>query len=192
MHSMQDPHVETLDLRSIRFLARLLETGSVTRAGEACGLSQPSASRVLARLRDVLGDPLLVRGQQGHVLTSRAESLREGVQEALAAMGFVFTRDGFDPAATDRVFHVAASEYTMCTGAGALLQAVLAQAPRARVHFEQIGSATLDALESGRIDLPSWDMSRQSRSARSPWATSTSWGSLTGLIPWRGMRLRSR
>jgi DNA-binding transcriptional LysR family regulator len=150
---MQDPHVESLDVRSLRFLARLLETGSVTRAGEACGLSQPTASRALARLRDALGDPLLVRGQQGHVLTERAESLREGVQEAESAVALVFMQDSFDPALTDRVFRVAASEYTMCTGAGALLQAVLARAPLAMIHFEQIGSGTLDALEAGTIDL---------------------------------------
>jgi DNA-binding transcriptional LysR family regulator len=153
MDLMQDPHVENLDLRSLRFLARLLETGSVTRAGEACGLSQPTASRVLARLREALGDPLLVRGQQGHVLTSRAEALQEEVREAEAALGLVFAQGRFDPATTERVFHVAASEYTMCTGAGALLRAVLAQAPLATIHFEQIGTGTLDALEAGTIDL---------------------------------------
>ena len=131
MRHMQDPHIESLDLRSLRFLARLIETGSVTRAGEACGLSQPTASRVLGRLRDALGDPLLVRGQHRHVLTPRAEALRQAVREAEEAVGLLLAPNDFDPATTERSFRMGATEYSMATVVSGLLRRVQAEAPRA-------------------------------------------------------------
>lgn len=156
MGLMQDPHIESLDLRSLRFLARLIETGSVTRAGEACGLSQPTASRVLARLRDALGDPLLVRGQQKHVLTSRAEALRDAVREAEEAVALLLARGDFDPAVTERTFRMGATEYSMATVVSGLLQRIQAAAPRSLVRFLPVGPATLDALEAGDLDLTFW------------------------------------
>lgn len=47
MHSKQ---LEKLDFRSLRLLKILLDTESVTKAGEALSISQPAASRVLAQL----------------------------------------------------------------------------------------------------------------------------------------------
>ncbi|MFX4635613.1 LysR family transcriptional regulator, partial [Acinetobacter baumannii] len=46
-------------------LALLLQTKSVTRTALRLGLSQPSVSRSLAHLREILGDPLLVRSGGG-------------------------------------------------------------------------------------------------------------------------------
>jgi DNA-binding transcriptional LysR family regulator len=133
-----------LDLRSLRFLARLLETVSVTRAGEACRLSQPAASRVLARLREILGDPLLVKGRQGqHVLTARAESLRPAVARAEAALDRVFGQERFDPAEARRVFNVGATEYAMTVLAPDLMRRVQGQAPHCTLHFHPPGSGTL-------------------------------------------------
>jgi len=150
---MLDPHVASLDLRSIRFLAKLIETGSVTRAGESCGFAQPQASRVLARLREALGDPLLVRSQHGHVLTTVAESLRPRLQEAEAALARVFASRDFDPATSTRVFRVGASEYAMCTVAADLVRDIRAVAPQAVVQFRPIGPQLLAALEAGEIDM---------------------------------------
>ena len=65
----------TIDLNLLRLLQALVDTGSVTRAGEAIGLSQPAASRAIARLRMCLRDPLIVRTGRGWVLTALAEQL---------------------------------------------------------------------------------------------------------------------
>ncbi|MCU1321270.1 MAG: transcriptional regulator [Acidobacteriaceae bacterium] len=47
--------LERLDVRSLRTLKVLLDTRSVTKAGEAMAISQPAASRVLAQLRHAIG-----------------------------------------------------------------------------------------------------------------------------------------
>ena len=51
-----------------------LEEQHVSRAAERLAMSQPAVSRALARLRTMLGDPLLVRTSAGFVLSSRAQT----------------------------------------------------------------------------------------------------------------------
>src|SRR5687768_13463900 len=74
---MQDVHasLERLDLNLLRVLDAVARHGHVTRAARALGLSQPATSHALARLRAALGDPLFVRGEDGVLLTPRAEAL---------------------------------------------------------------------------------------------------------------------
>lgn len=46
---MRNARVDFLDLRSLRLFARLLENRSITMTGETFGLSQPAASRAVAK-----------------------------------------------------------------------------------------------------------------------------------------------
>jgi DNA-binding transcriptional LysR family regulator len=71
-----------------RVLLVLLDEASVTRAAERLNLSQPATSLILKQLRDIFGDPLLVRGRGGMVLTERAEILRR-YQSALPILGSI-------------------------------------------------------------------------------------------------------
>ena len=54
----------------------LIEERSVTRAGERACLSQSAMRHALARLREMLQDPVLVRGKDRMEPTERALSLR--------------------------------------------------------------------------------------------------------------------
>jgi DNA-binding transcriptional LysR family regulator len=54
-------NLASLDLNLLVALDALLLEASVSRAAMRIGLSQPAASHALQRLRDMLGDPLLVR-----------------------------------------------------------------------------------------------------------------------------------
>jgi len=53
--------LKDIDLNLIPALDARLQEQSVTRAATRLGLSTPAVSRALARLRDQLGDPILVR-----------------------------------------------------------------------------------------------------------------------------------
>ena len=64
-----------LDLGLLVTLEALLAERNVTRAARRLNLSQPALSARLARLRDALGDPLLIPAQRGMVLTQRALEL---------------------------------------------------------------------------------------------------------------------
>ena len=61
--------LNSIDLNLLKFLDALAQERSVTRAGLRLGLSQPAASRALGRLRAMLDDRLVARGQHGLELT---------------------------------------------------------------------------------------------------------------------------
>ena len=76
-------NLNSLDLNLLVALDALLREANVSRAAMRIGLSQPAASHALQRLRDLLGDPLLVRTGARMELTPRAQALRGPLAQAL-------------------------------------------------------------------------------------------------------------
>jgi DNA-binding transcriptional LysR family regulator len=154
MSRMHEPDatLDAIDLRSLRMLAALLDTASVTQSGELLGLSQPAASRAVARLRRALGDPLLVRTTGGYALTARAEALKPRIAEALAAVGRVFEGDSFQPATARRTFRIAATDYGSVTVLSRLVAQVAREAPAVCLDVVPFGPSTFADLESGTLD----------------------------------------
>jgi len=108
MRNMHDPVPGDLDLNLLRVLDVVLDERSTTRAAQRLGRSQPAVSHALARLREALGDELLVREGRGMVPTPRAEAMREPLRRSLQALGdAVRTRGGFDPVTSRRRFVLA-------------------------------------------------------------------------------------
>lgn len=147
-----DARLDQIDLKTLRMLAALLDTASVTQSGEVLGLSQPAASRAVARLRRALGDPLLVRTSKGYALTARAEALKPRVADALAALGRMFEGDGFHPASARRTFRIAATDYGSVTVLSRLAAQVAREAPGVCLDVVSFGPNTFSDLESGALD----------------------------------------
>src|SRR5260370_3911828 len=93
MHLM---NLNSLDLNLLTALDALLMEASVSRAAMRIGLSQPAASHALQRLRDLIGDPLLVRNGARIALTPRAMALRAPLAQALDQIRGVFASHEFD------------------------------------------------------------------------------------------------
>src|SRR6266576_643541 len=70
---MHEVHLRNVDLNLLHPLRALLEERHVTRAAKRCFLSQSAMSRALDRLRETLGDPLLVRTGRTYERTVRGE-----------------------------------------------------------------------------------------------------------------------
>jgi DNA-binding transcriptional LysR family regulator len=145
------------DLPLLVSLSVLLEEANVTRAAARLHISQPALSAHLARLRDVLGDPLLVPSESGRgmVPTARALSLQQPLREILERLdALVGTQDRFDPIGAERTFRIAANDNaTAMVGVG-LVRRFADYGPGLRLAFRDIapGAATR-ALEQGEIDL---------------------------------------
>src|SRR6059058_1887219 len=86
-------NLNSLDLNLLVALDALLREASVSRAAMRIGLSQPAASHALQRLRDLLGDPLLVRTGARMELTPRAQTLRGPLAQALDQIRGLFVPD---------------------------------------------------------------------------------------------------
>ncbi|EGP08726.1 LysR family regulatory protein [Bradyrhizobiaceae bacterium SG-6C] len=99
-------NLASLDLNLLVALDALLLEANVGRAAMRIGLSQPAASHALRRLREVLGDPLLVRTGARMELTPRAQALRAPLAQALDQVRGLFMPDEFDAARSERRFRL--------------------------------------------------------------------------------------
>ncbi|ESH95045.1 LysR family transcriptional regulator [Cupriavidus sp. HPC(L)] len=144
-----------LDLNLLITLDVLLAERNVTRAAERLNLSQPSVSVQLAKLRDTLGDPLLLPGPRGMRPTARAEALREPLREALKALQQAVSPQGpFDPAQATDTWRIAAFDYAEATIVLPLLRDLRTEAPGTRLAIVQaVPSLLARQAEHGEIDL---------------------------------------
>jgi DNA-binding transcriptional LysR family regulator len=147
---------DSLDIWLIRVLRTLLTERSVTQAAVRLNQTQPAISTALRRLREILNDPILVRGKQGMVPTEYGASLLAATQRALREVDFVSTPHGeFDPSSSRRTFRVAAPDYLNDFFMPTLIAEFRAAAPNARLEIESL-TPTLDherALDEGELDL---------------------------------------
>jgi DNA-binding transcriptional LysR family regulator len=99
-------NLNSLDLNLLIALDALLREASVSRAAMRLHLSQPATSHALQRLRDLIGDPLLVRNGARMELTPRAQALRPPLAQALDHVRALFVPDEFDAISSERHFRL--------------------------------------------------------------------------------------
>src|SRR5437899_11165597 len=99
-------NLNSLDLNLLVALDALLREANVSRAAMHIGLSQRRGCYALQRVRDLIGDPLLVRTGARMELTLRAQGLRGPLTQALEQVRGLFTRDEFDAARSERHFRL--------------------------------------------------------------------------------------
>ena len=152
---MNDVDLTGINLNLLVALDLLLRERSVTRAAEQLGVTQSAMSHSLRQLRDLLGDPLLVRGRAGMERTPRAEGLLIPLQTGLQSLRQVIAGVGvFDPSRVERRFAIAAGDAVSTVILGRLLPRLRAHAPGISldiVPFELDSWA--DELETGIVDL---------------------------------------
>src|SRR5438270_13462288 len=94
-----------LDLHLIRILYLLLSEKNVSRVALKLNQPQPSISASLRKLRELTGDPLLVRGARGMVPTQHGESLLKPAKQILDETGKLFAqKTAFAPQHEARTF----------------------------------------------------------------------------------------
>lgn len=132
----------------------LLSEGSVAGAARRLHLSPSAMSRALSRLREVTGDPLLVRAGRGLVPTPRALELRSQVGALVDGANAVLRpADKLDLAKLDRRFTLRTSEGFAETFGPGLLQRLQAEAPNAVLQFVAKPDKESAPLREGEVDL---------------------------------------
>ena len=103
---------DKIDLHLIRVLYTVLTERSVSRAALRLGMYQPAVSASLKRLRELAGDPLLVRSGSGMVPTVAGLRMIEPAADILRSAEVLFSdARSFDPATAHHTFSLAASDY---------------------------------------------------------------------------------
>ena len=148
-------HIKDIDLNLLRLFSEVYAAGSVSRAAEQLGLTQPAVSHGLTRLRLLIKDPLFVRAAGGVRPTPKAVVLAEAVQQALGTLAQALNESSaFDPASSRRLFRLHMSDI----GEGRFLPELMAHlhrlSPGVRVASRPVAHNGLsDALDSGVIDF---------------------------------------
>jgi DNA-binding transcriptional LysR family regulator len=144
-----DGMLDGLDPNSLVALQALLDTRHVTAAAARLGVTQSSMSHRLKRLREALGDPLLVRAQGQLVLTPRAEAIAAPLNAALEALArAVATPTPFDPATSRQPVSLAMPDLLAPLLPG-LLAELAVVAPHMQVRVTNVPPDLGAALASG-------------------------------------------
>ena len=141
-------NLTNIDFNLLKALDALVAERNVTKASKRLGRSQPAVSNALQRLRQLLGDDLLVRGPSGFVLTPRAEAIREPLREAMGLMESCLAEaPQFDPAKATGVFRLSTPDRLSI----ALLPPLFARLRRVMVIV------ILPCFQCARLSMPaSW------------------------------------
>ncbi len=153
--SIQKMDIKRLDFNLLVTLDALLAERSVSRAAQRLNLSQPALSAQLARLREMLGDPLFVPSHRGMTPTPLALGLQAPLAAALAQLRDVVTSArAFDPARDEFTVHVAASDYVQSALLLDFTLALRREAPGVRIALRPADAARLAAqMEQGEVDV---------------------------------------
>jgi DNA-binding transcriptional LysR family regulator len=150
---MHQTNLRGIDLNLLPVLDALLRHRSVSAAAAAINLSQPAASRALARLRDLLDDPLLVRGPQGYVLSARAAALRPALSETLQGIGNLVTEQPLNPAVEERTFNIAMSDAHAVLLMPSLIARLARDAPGITIAIATYGTDLATRMGAGEVDI---------------------------------------
>lgn len=143
-----------IDLNLLVILDALLSEQHVTRAAERLHLSQPAVSHALGRLRDLLGDPLLVRVGGSLAPTARALELVEPLRDALTRVQALLAPGEFDPRSAKRVMRLAMSDFGASILLPGLVRILREQAPGIDLQITQASrEGMIELLLNGEIDL---------------------------------------
>lgn len=155
MSSMQNPNEELdqLDVRSLRILKYLIESKSISKTAEYIGLSQPATSRIVARLRKLLGDPLLVRADRGFGLTDFAMQVYPRLGIALESINAVLEADEFDISRATGTLRIASTDYGTICVLRRLYSTLLQQAPGLNLEISNFTPGAFTMMEQGELDL---------------------------------------
>lgn len=147
-------NLSTLDLNLFVVLHVVLEERSATRAAKRLHVTQSAVSNAIARLRSVVGDPLVVRSGRGLAPTPRADELRPFIAQAIAQLQSAVDRGAaFDPRVSERTFTLSLSDNYQTSEAARIAEAFAGRMPRASLRLVSTDYlVATNGLATGDID----------------------------------------
>jgi len=151
---MKQANFRTLDLNLLRVFDQVMAERNLTRAARNLAMTQPAVSNALNRLRDALGDRLVVRAGYGVEPTARALALWPSVSDALRQLETTLAPGQFVASEASNTFTLAMADATAAEVMPGLVEIMEREAPGISVRVLPL--TTRDPrriLEEGVIDL---------------------------------------
>lgn len=147
--------IRRLDLNLLLLLDGLLTSGNLSSTARRLGVSQPSASASLAKLRMFFRDDLFVRTGRGLRPTPFAEGLAQPVRLVMEVINHeILLKPTFAPLESDRLFTLTMPDLGEIIFLPPIIRKLQVEAPNVGLKCVTIPYADVrDALEDGTIDL---------------------------------------
>ena len=150
---MHDIDLRRLDLNLLVTFEVLMTERSVTRAAERLNRTQSAVSHALARLREQVGDPLLIKMGGRMTPSPFAERLIDDVRPILRSIQRVLLPpQPFDAATSTRTFRIAVSDIAPSLFPR-LMSAASRAAPHVTIDWVTETPQTPLAIADGQIDI---------------------------------------
>ena len=147
--------VQDLDLNLLKTFNAVYAEKHVGRAALRLGITQPSVSHALGRLRLLFHDALFVRTGGGVEPTPRAQRLAASIDSALSILQAVLDEGAqFSPSTSRRTFRLYMSDFAETAFLPTLMRELDERAPGVVIETLHIDESQFNvAIESGRIDF---------------------------------------
>lgn len=148
------PNFRTLDLNLLRVFDQVMAERNLTRAARNLAMTQPAVSNALNRLRDAVGDKLVVRSGYGVEPTPRALALWPAIADALRQIEASFTPGDFVASEAVHTFVLGMADATAAELVPGLVDIMERDAPG--VSMRVLPLTTRDPrglLDEGQMDL---------------------------------------
>jgi LysR family transcriptional activator of mexEF-oprN operon len=155
MKKTESTSLVKVDIHMVLTLKALFDTGQVSRAAAALGVTQPTVSQTLRRMREYFGDPLFVRVGNALRPTPRAIELQASVDRVSREIDLMSQRPpSFDPLTSVREFVVSMTDIAELLGLSRAIGAFTADAPHCSLRSVRAPAHDVHRLlEDGQLDL---------------------------------------
>ncbi|MBD63235.1 MAG: LysR family transcriptional regulator [Gammaproteobacteria bacterium] len=127
--------ISSFDLNLFVIMNSIYTEGSLTKAAEVVGITQPAVSNALSRLREKFEDDLFVRTGSGMVPTQKTENIIKDIQTALQLMQkSVNEPDEFNPSTSQKTFRISLGDINEGRILGILMGKIEKQAPSIKLE----------------------------------------------------------
>ena len=127
--------ISSFDLYLFVIMNSIYTEGSLTKAAEVVGITQPAVSNALSRLREKFDDELFVRTGSGMVPTQKTENIIKDIQNALQLMQkSVNEPDEFDPVTSQKTFRISLGDINEGRILAILMGKIENQAPNIKLE----------------------------------------------------------
>ena len=147
--------ISSFDLNLFVILNAIYTEGSLTKAAEVVGITQPAVSNALSRLRERFNDDLFIRTGSGMVPTQKTENMIDDVQNALTLMQqSVNEPDTFSPSSTKRNFKLSLGDVSEGRVLPFIMKEIYEEAPSISIgSYAYSRSDQVHALSTNNLDF---------------------------------------
>lgn len=143
-----------MDIKQLRALLVIAETGSVSRAAEILNIVQPAVSRQLRLLEEDLGTALFFRGRRGMELTDSGQLLVEHARRALRELDQAKAEISPEPGVVTGIVTIGLLPSVSDLLAAPLITVLKQQHPKLTIRISVGYAGYLQKwLENGEVDV---------------------------------------